>query len=62
MICVISDGELGEGSNWEAILFAAHHKLDNLTVLVDRNRLQSIKDTEDTLALEPLDEKLRAFG
>ena len=62
VICVISDGELGEGSNWEAILFAAHHKLDNLTVLVDRNRLQSIKDTEDTLALEPLDEKLRAFG
>ena len=37
-----------EGSNWEAVLFAAHHKLNNLGVLVDRNRLQSIKDTEET--------------
>lgn len=60
--CIISDGELGEGSNWEAILFSAHHKLDNLTVLVDRNRLQSLKDTEETLALEPLGDKLIAFG
>lgn len=62
VFCIISDGELGEGSNWEAILFSAHHKLDNLTVLVDRNRLQSLKDTEETLALEPLDDKLIAFG
>lgn len=62
VFCVISDGELGEGSNWEAILFSSHHKLDNLTVLVDRNRLQSLKDTEETLALEPLDDKLIAFG
>jgi len=62
VFCIISDGELGEGSNWEAILFAAHHKLDNLTVLIDRNRLQSIKDTEETLALEPLWAKLTAFG
>lgn len=62
VFCVISDGELGEGSNWEAILFSAHHKLDNLIVLLDRNRLQSLKDTEATLALEPLDEKLISFG
>ena len=62
VFCIVSDGELGEGSNWEAVLFAAHHKLNNLIVLVDRNRLQSIKDTEETLALEPLDEKFKAFG
>lgn len=62
VFCIISDGELGEGSNWEAILFSAHHGLDNLTVLVDRNRLQSLRDTEETLALEPLFEKLTAFG
>ncbi len=62
VFCILSDGELGEGSNWEAILFASHHKLSNLTVLIDRNRLQSIKDTEQTLALEPLDKKLQAFG
>lgn len=62
VFCIVSDGELGEGSNWEAALFASQHKLDNLTVLVDRNRLQSIKDTEDTLALEPLHQKFEAFG
>ena len=62
VFCIVSDGELGEGSNWEAVLFAAHHKLNNLVVLVDRNRLQSIKDTEETLALEPLDKKFQAFG
>lgn len=59
---VMSDGELDEGSNWESLLFASHHKLSNLCVLIDRNRLQSIKSTEDTLALEPLDKKLNSFG
>jgi transketolase len=62
-VCVIvGDGEMMEGSNWEALLFAAHHKLDNLTVIVDRNRLQSFTDTEKTVALDPLDSKLKAFG
>jgi transketolase len=59
---LLGDGECGEGSNWEAILFAAHHKLDNLVVIVDRNMLQSIYSTEETLALEPFAEKWKAFG
>ena len=59
---IISDGECDEGSNWEAALFAAHHKLDNLVVIIDRNNLQSIKSTEDTLALEPLEDKWASFG
>jgi transketolase len=59
---LLGDGECGEGSNWEAILFAAHHKLDNLVVIVDRNMLQSIYSTEDTLALEPFAKKWEAFG
>ncbi len=59
---LMGDGECNEGSNWEAILFAAHHKLNNLVVIVDRNMLQSIYSTEDTLALEPFSDKWRAFG
>ncbi len=59
---VLSDGECDEGSNWEAALFAAHSGLSNLTVLIDRNGLQSLKSTEETLRLEPLPEKWRAFG
>jgi len=56
------DGELQEGSNWEAAMAAAHFKLDNLTVIVDRNGLQLGDRTECTLALEPLADKWRAFG
>lgn len=56
------DGELQEGSNWEAAMCAAQFKLDNLTVIVDRNLLQQGETTEDTVALEPLDERWRAFG
>ena len=59
---LMSDGECDEGSNWEAILFAAHHKLNNLIAIVDRNMLQSIHSTEDTLALEPFSDKWKAFG
>jgi len=59
---VMSDGELDEGSNWEAFMFASHHYLDNLIVIIDRNRLQSMKSTEQTLRLEPLQDKLNAFG
>lgn len=59
---VISDGECDEGTTWEAALFAAHHKLDNLTVLIDRNGIQSLAGTEETLKLEPLADKWRAFG
>jgi len=59
---VLSDGEWGEGSNWEACLFASHHKLDNLTAIIDYNKLQSLTTVEQTLGLEPLADKLRAFG
>jgi transketolase len=60
--CVTSDGELDEGSVWEAALFIAHHQLLNLIWIVDRNHVQAIGRTEDVMALEPLDAKLRAFG
>lgn len=59
---VLSDGECAEGSNWEAALMAAHHKLRNLTAIIDRNQLQILGRTEDVLGLEPFAEKWRAFG
>ena len=59
---ILSDGELQEGSNWEAFMFAAHHNLKNLTVIIDYNNLQSLNSVESTLSLQPLDAKLRAFG
>jgi len=59
---VLGDGELQEGSNWEAAMYAGHRKLDNLVAVVDRNRLQQGARTEDTNALDPLDDKWRAFG
>ncbi len=59
---VISDGELDEGSTWEAILFAGHNHLDNLTVIVDYNGWQSFGKTKDILNLDPLPEKFEAFG
>ncbi len=60
--CVTSDGELDEGSVWEAALFIAHHRLSSVVWVIDRNHLQAIGRTEDVLALEPLEAKLRAFG
>lgn len=62
VFAVLSDGECDEGSNWEAALFAGHHGLDNLTVIVDYNRIQSLGHTSDVLNLEPLAEKWRSFG
>lgn len=59
---IMSDGEYDEGSNWEAILFASHHKLDNLTVVVDYNKIQSLDWVDKTLRLEPFAEKFQAFG
>lgn len=59
---VLGDGELQEGSNWEAIMFAGHRGLSNLTAVVDRNLLQQGARTEDTNRLEPLADKWRAFG
>jgi transketolase len=60
--CLTSDGELNEGSVWEAALFVAHRKLTNVVWLIDRNHIQGIGRTEEVMALEPLDAKLRAFG
>jgi transketolase len=62
VFALTGDGELQEGSNWEAAMAAAHYKLDNLTVVVDRNRLQQGDWTEQTMHLEPLADKWRAFG
>jgi transketolase len=59
---LMSDGELGEGSNWEAMMFAAHHQLDNLVAIIDYNKLQSLTTVDKTLRLEPLADKARAFG
>lgn len=59
---LLGDGELAEGSSWEASMSAAHYKLDNLTVIIDRNTLQITGRTEDVNGLEPLDDKFRAFG
>lgn len=59
---LLGDGELAEGSSWEASMTAAHYKLDNLVVIVDRNTLQITGRTEEVNALEPLADKFRAFG
>jgi transketolase len=59
---LMGDGELNEGSNWEAFMFASHNGLNKLVAIIDRNNLQSIRSTEETLALEPLREKLNSFG
>lgn len=59
---LLSDGELGEGSNWEAMMFASHHGLDNLVAIIDYNKLQSLTTVDKTLRIEPLAEKFSAFG
>lgn len=62
VFCIVGDGELNEGSNWEAMMAAAHHRLDNLTIIIDRNRLMIDGPTEEVMSLEPLADKLTAFG
>jgi transketolase len=59
---LLGDGELAEGSNWEAAMAAAHYALDNLTAIVDHNSLQITGRTRDVCCNEPVDEKFRAFG
>ncbi|GAA0259201.1 transketolase [Cryptosporangium japonicum] len=61
-VVVLGDGEMQEGSNWEAAMTASHYELANLTAIVDRNRLQQGARTEDTKALEPLGDKWTSFG
>lgn len=62
VIVVLSDGECNEGTTWESALIANRFKLDNLVVIIDRNRIQSLDFTEKTIPLEPLSDKWRAFG
>jgi transketolase len=59
---LLSDGELDEGSVWEAILFAGARRLDNLIAIVDYNKIQSFGRVENVLTLEPIEEKFKAFG
>ena len=60
--CLTSDGEWNEGSCWEALIFAHHQRLENLTILVDLNGLQGFGTTREVADLDPLADKLRAFG
>jgi len=62
VVVLLSDGECDEGSNWEAIMFAAHHGLDRLMAIVDYNKIQSLAPVAETLALEPFADKWRSFG
>jgi transketolase len=59
---LLGDGELAEGSNWEAAMAAAHHGLDNLVAILDHNTLQITGHTREVMSNEPVDEKFRAFG
>lgn len=62
IFAILSDGECDEGSTWEAVIFASQHKLDNLTVIVDYNKLQGYGFTKDILDLDPFLSKWKAFG
>jgi transketolase len=62
VFALLSDGECDEGSNWEAILFSSHHKLNNLVAIIDYNKIQSLDSVEATLGLEPFADKFKAFG
>ena len=61
VVCLMSDGEWQEGSTWEALIFASHHRLTNLTVLVDHNNLQGFGATADIASMSPLWERLSGF-
>jgi transketolase len=60
--CLVSDGELQEGQVWEACMSAGHHRLDNLVLMVDNNHMQADGATADVMGVEPVPEKLEAFG
>ncbi len=62
VICILGDGELNEGSCWEAVLVANAYKLDNLIFIIDRNKFQANMATEDLIPLEPLTDKFKSFG
>jgi transketolase len=60
--CILSDGDCNEGSTWEAVMFAAHHKLSNLTVIIDYNKIQGFGRTDDVLNMEPMEQKWSSFN
>jgi transketolase len=62
VFCIVGDGESQEGQIWEAAMFAAHYKLDNLVVITDYNKMQIDAEVENIVALEPLVDKWRSFG
>ena len=62
VFCLTSDGDMNEGSTWEAIMFAAQEHLSNLTMIIDYNRIQALGFSKDIENLEPLDERLKLFG
>ena len=62
VFAVLSDGECDEGSTWEGAMFAGHHRLDNLVVIVDYNKIQGLATTAEILDLEPFEMKWAAFG
>ena len=61
VVCLTSDGEWQEGSTWEGLVFATHHQLNNLTILVDHNGLQGFGSTTDIASMSPLWQRLRGF-
>lgn len=61
VFCITSDGEWQEGSTWEALIFSCHHKLNNLTILVDHNCLQGFGNTTDVASMAPLSSKIKGF-
>lgn len=62
VVCVMGDGECNEGTTWESALIASHYYLNNLTVIIDCNKFQSLKTTKETLNLEPFFHKWESFG
>ncbi|MBK26352.1 MAG: transketolase [Halobacteriovorax sp.] len=60
--CIVGDGEINEGTIWEGLLFAGHHKLTNFTVIVDANGLQAMGEIDEILNLEPMGAKFKSFG
>lgn len=62
VFCVVGDGELNEGSVWEALMYAGHHKLANFTLIIDKNNLQAMGKTQEILSISNLERALSAFG
>ena len=62
VVVVMGDGECNEGSVWESVMFAAHHRLDGITAVIDRNRIQGYGYCKDIIDMEPMAEKFRTFG